>query len=213
MLSPRESELIGIAQDTKGFMPDDEGLALMELARRTGSERAGAVLLEIGSWCGKSAVYLGAGAEATRATLFSVDHHHGSEENQVGWEYFDETLVDPNDGRLNTLPHFQRTIAVAQLEDSVIGIVGESSSVARHWSTPRDLLFIDGGHGPALAHADYRVWTPKVAAGGYLAIHDVFEDPGEGGRPPYEIYQAALSSGYFTDFDRCGSLAILRRRS
>ena len=211
MESPRTRHLIALARATKGFMPDDEGYHLLDLARRVGRERKHAVLLEIGSWCGKSAVYLGTGAEETGATVFSVDHHHGSEENQVGWEYFDEELLDPIDGRLNTLPHFQRTIATAHLEDTVIGIVGESTHVARQWTTPLDLLFIDGGHGSDVAWADYRAWIPKVAPHGYLAIHDVFENPADGGRPPYEIYQAARSSGAFCDVDRCGSLRVLRR--
>ena len=192
-------------------MPDDEGLALCDIAREVGSQFPHATMLEIGSWCGKSAVYLAIGAEETGAVVFSVDHHHGSEENQQGWEHFDQDLVDPADGRLNTLPHFQRTIATAQLEGTVLGIVGDSLTVARHWSTPLHLLFIDGGHGEVVAHADYDAWSSKVAMHGILAIHDVFEDPADGGRPPFEIYQRALASGAFALVDRCGSLALLRR--
>jgi hypothetical protein len=158
-------------------------------------------------------VYLGAAAESTGSVLYSLDHHHGSEENQTGWEHFDATLVDPVDGRLNTLPSWQRTIADARLESTVIGLVGPSSVVAAHFSQPLDILFIDGGHGHDVAWADYEAWTPKIVVGGLLLIHDVFESPEHGGRPPYEIYCAALKSGSFIDRAECGSLRALTRVS
>ena len=88
----------------------------------------------------------------------------------------------------------------------------ESSVVAQHWSTPISMLFVDGGHGSEPAHADYENWTPKVARGGFLAIHDVFENPADGGRPPYEIYSRALEEGGFEPHLSVGSLQVLRRR-
>jgi len=206
----RREELVDWADSLKGFMPRDEGLALHEHARDQGRRRPGATWLEVGAWCGKSTVYLGAAAQECGAVLFSLDHHHGSEENQAGWEHFDPELVDAADGRLNTLPTWQRTIADARLEACVVGLVGESATVAAHFSEPLDLLFIDGGHGHDVAWADYRGWTPKVAAGGLLMIHDVFADPAEGGRPPYEIYLASRDAG-FIDVGACGSLRALRR--
>jgi predicted O-methyltransferase YrrM len=194
-------------------MPDDEGYALFEAALAAGSEPATvpAVLLEVGSWCGKSATYLGAAALETGATVISVDHHHGSEENQVGWDYFEADLVDPTDGRLNTLPHFQRQIAAAGLEDVVVGIVGHSPAVAAWWSTPLSFLFIDGGHGEEPAWADFNGWTPHLAVGGILAIHDVFENPADGGRPPYELYCHATESGDYAEVSACGSLRVLKK--
>jgi hypothetical protein len=143
--------------------------------------------------------------------LYSLDHHHGSEENQAGWEHFDPTLVDPYDGRLNTLPTWQRTIADAQLEATVIGLIGPSTLIASHFDQPLDLLFIDGGHGAQVAWADYHAWSPKVVAGGLMMIHDVFADPRDGGRPPYEIYLAALASGDFVESAQQGSLRVLTR--
>ncbi len=206
----RRDELFALARRTRGFMPDDEGDALFRAGLAT--SRTTGTWLEIGAWCGKSALYLGAAAEARGAVLYSLDHHHGSEENQAGWEHFDPDLVDPIDGRLNTLPTWQRTIAEADLEETVIGLVGHSVIVAAHFAQPLDLLFIDGGHGDAVAWADYTSWSPKVVAGGTLAIHDVFADPADGGRPPYEIYQAALASGEFVDASATGSLRVLTRR-
>jgi len=207
----RSDDLLAFAATVKGFMPRAEGLALYNAALEQAPVLP-ATWLEVGAWCGKSAVYLGAAAEQRGAVLYSLDHHHGSEENQEGWEHFDPDLVDPFDGRLNTLPTWQRTIAQARLEDTVIGLVGPSSVVASHFDQPLDLLFIDGGHGRDVAWTDYESWTPKVLAGGLLMIHDVFEDPSDGGRPPYEIYLVALSSGRFEETSREGSLRILRRR-
>ena len=58
------------------------------------------------------------------------------------------------------------------------------------------LLFIDGGHGSEPAHADYEKLGAKLLVGGKLLIHDVFEDPKEGGRPSFEIFQRALNSNF-----------------
>lgn len=210
-------ELVALARKSRGFMPDDEGLALMEAARQAGIRAATdtparrPVFMEIGAWCGKSTVYLGAAAEATGAVLFSVDHHRGSEENQPGWEHHDPELVDPEDGRIDTLPHWRRTVAAAGLESSVVALVGDSPTIAACWATPLDFCFIDGGHGEAPAWADYRGWAPAVAPGALLAIHDVFENPADGGRPPYELWWDARSSGLWHDAGGCGSLRILRR--
>jgi MMP 1-O-methyltransferase len=208
----RTEDRFALARTTKGFMPDDEGLALYAAARLAGTHRPGGTWLEIGAWCGKSALYLGAAAEESGAVLYSLDHHHGSEENQAGWAHYDPALVDPADGRLNTLPHWQRTIARAELERTVVGLVGESVVVAAHFDQPLDLLFIDGGHGHDVAWADYRAWVPKVVSGSSLLIHDVFPDPRDGGRPPFEIYTDALVSGAFVEDTATGSLRVLTRR-
>jgi len=199
---------LGLVERVPGFMPAGEGLAL----HAAGLQAAGAgPLLEIGSWCGLSALYLGDAAEQAGTVLFCVDHHRGSEENQAGWEHHDPTLVDPRTGRIDTLPTFRRTVEDAGLEATVIAVVGESTVVAAHWQTRLGMVFIDGGHGQAPAHADFDAWSPLVAAGGLLAIHDVFEDPADGGRPPYEIWRRAVASGRFEPQQTTGSLRILRR--
>jgi len=205
-----QRDLLALARAAKGFMPDDEGLALHRLARE---RLPHGPVLEVGTYCGKSAVYLGAAARAAGGVVFTVDHHHGSEENQAGWEHHDPTLVDPRTGRMDTLPHFRATIEGAGLEDVVVAVVGDSPTVASHWRAPLSLLFIDGGHGDAPAHADYEGWARWVMPEGMLCIHDVFPDPADGGRPPYEIYQRALSSDAFADVETVGSLRVLRRVS
>jgi MMP 1-O-methyltransferase len=201
------ADLLAHALAAKGFMPEDEGRFLFD---RAVERLPHGPALEIGTYCGKSAVYLGAAARLTGGTVFTVDHHRGSEENQPGWEHHDPTLVDPQTGKIDTLRFFRRTIALAGLEAQVVGIVGQSATVARLWRTPLSLVFVDGGHGERPAHDDYLGWAPWVMRDGLLVVHDVFPDPADGGRPPYEVYLRALDAG-FTEVGACGSMRALRR--
>jgi len=194
-------------------MPVAEGLVLCETAEEYAA--AGPVL-EVGSYCGKSAIYLAAGVRAARRLgrsqqVVTVDHHRGSEEHQAGWEYHDPSMVDPVTRRIDTLPRLRATLAAAGVEDDVVVIVGRSADVARLWRTPLGMLFIDGGHTDAAAQWDYEGWAPWVALGGALAIHDVFPDPADGGQAPYRIYQQALASGEFAEVAVYGSLRVLER--
>ena len=200
--------LAAAAEQARGFMPPDEGLALFETAA---AYAARGPVAEIGTYCGKSTIYLAAAARQAGQVVVTVDHHHGSEENQPGWEYHDAGLVDPATGRLDTLPHFRATLAAAGLEEHVVAIVGRSTAVAALWRAPLGMLFIDGGHTDAAAVADYEGWAPRVAPGGALAIHDVFPDPADGGQAPYRIFQRALASGAFTQVRVAGSLRVLER--
>jgi hypothetical protein len=206
--------LRAIALATKGFMSAEEGDALFEAACAVGTSPPGHVFVEIGSYCGRSTVWLGAAARLSATTLYAVDHHGGSEENQVGWEWHDPTLVNVTTQRINTLPFFEHTIASCGLNDVVHAVVGDSPSIASTWSRPVAFLFIDGGHGIDAARNDYQAWTPHVTVGGLLAIHDVFSDPKLGGQAPYEqIYIPAVSSGSFVEISATGSLRVLKRIS
>ena len=203
-----------LALATKGFMPADEGDALASWAMKAAAFVVGAPMLEVGSYCGRSTIWLGDAARSAGTVLFAVDHHRGSEENQAGWEWHDDEVVDAGTGKMDTLPFFRRAIHDADLEDHVIAVVGKSPIVARNWTTPLSFLFIDGGHGVEPARDDYKLWTPHVAPNGVLAIHDVFPDPKDGGRPPYEeIYLPAVNSGLFVEVDAVGSLRLLQRKS
>ena len=193
-----------VAAATKGFLADDEAEALHEAALG-----ADGPFLEVGSYCGRSTVWLGAAARERGTVLFAVDHHRGSEENQPGWEWHDPSLVDERTGSLDTLPSFRHTIWRAGLEEVVVAVVGSSPLVASFWSTPCALVFIDGGHGHEPAFADYEGWSGCVAGGGLLALHDVFPDRADGGRPPYEVYLRALEDG-FEEISATGSLRVLR---
>jgi MMP 1-O-methyltransferase len=168
------------------------------------------VLLEVGTYCGKSATWLGAAARDRDGRVVTVDHHRGSEENQPGWEWHDASLVDPEVGLMDTLPFFRHTMHAAGLEDVVTAVVGRSTTVSRLWSTPLAMLFIDGGHTEEHAQNDYTSWSGFVMPGGVLAVHDVFPDPADGGQAPYHVYLRALADG-FTEVRHVGSLRVLRR--
>ncbi|ONK14726.1 putative O-methyltransferase [Streptomyces sp. MP131-18] len=199
----------------KGFMPADEGRALHAAA----AEAAAALrlpLLEIGSYCGRSTLLLADAARRAGTVAVTVDHHRGSEEQQPGQEFHDPELADPNaPGRMDTLPHFRRTLADAGLEEYVVAVVGGSPQAAAALGGGGGgrfaLVFIDGGHTDAHARADYESWVPRLAAGGLLVIHDVFPDPADGGQAPYRIWRRAVSSGRFAEVSACRSLRVLRR--
>ncbi|MBB5156634.1 class I SAM-dependent methyltransferase [Saccharopolyspora phatthalungensis] len=205
---PIPTQLRELAERATGFMPPDEGRALYEAAL---DHLGTGLAVEIGTYCGKSAIYLGAAARRTGGRVVTVDHHRGSEEHQPGWEYHDPMLVDPLVGKLDTLGEFRRTIAAAGLEEEVTAIVGRSGAVAEFWRSPLSLLFIDGGHTDAAANADYEGWARWVEPGGALVIHDVFPDPYDGGQAPYRIYCRAIETGAFRDTRVVGSLRVLQR--
>jgi predicted O-methyltransferase YrrM len=198
---------LAVAARTKGFLPEDEADALRAAARQAPA----GVWLEIGTYCGKSTLHLGSVAASVGAQLVTVDHHHGSEENQPGWPWHDASLVDEHTGRLETLPSLRRALADADLEQAVSVVVGTTAQVARWWSTPVQFLFLDGNHTEAVAQHDYAAFAAHLVGGGVLAIHDVFPDPRDGGRPPYHVYRRALDSGAFTELSATGSLRVLTR--
>ncbi|HDP25878.1 MAG TPA: class I SAM-dependent methyltransferase [Deltaproteobacteria bacterium] len=192
----------------KGFLDEAEGMKLHELAREAG--RFGPCL-EIGGYCGRSTLYLGLGCRQSGGVLFSIDHHQGSEEQQPGQEYYDPELFDEKTGRIDTFSLFRKAILDAGLEETVIPIVAPSELVARSWSTPLSMVFIDGGHTYAAAFSDYTAWSTHLLPGGILAIHDVFPDPAQGGQAPYYIYTLARDSGLFVEEPMVKTLGILRR--
>ncbi len=210
MAQTEHARLFDLAEQVIGFLPADEGRALYDAAV---GYLDGGVGVEIGTYCGKSTVLLGAAALAAGAVLYTVDHHHGSEEHQAGWEYHDTTMVDPHTGLFDTLPTFRHTLDAINLPDHVVAIVGRSPVVARGWSTPLRFLFIDGGHTDEAAQRDFEGWSSWVAPGGALVIHDVFPDPADGGQAPYRIYRRALDSAAFEEVSVTGSLRVLQRVS
>ncbi len=192
----------------KGFLAGGEGDALYRHAAQASG--LGPVL-EIGSYCGKSTIYLGLGCRRNSATLFALDHHGGSEEHQPGEFFHDPELFDSGEERFDSFREFRRNIRAAGLEDTVVPVVAGSAVTARAWRTPLGMVFIDGGHSLDAALMDYRCWSPWVLPGGVLAVHDLFEDAHEGGQAPFAIYRMALASGQFEEIEREDSLGILRR--
>lgn len=192
----------------KGFLDPEEGARLHALALAAASLGP---CLEIGSYCGKSAVYLGTACREKNAILFSIDHHRGSEEQQPGEQYFDPFLFDARDYAINTFGPLRRTLASAGLEDTVVPIVAPSVVAARAWATPLGLVFIDGGHALETVQTDYNCWARHIVPGGYLLIHDIFTDPAQGGQAPFRIYQSAIGSGLFTPLPMTRTLGVLQR--
>jgi len=192
----------------KGFIDHNEGICLYDHALK--SSKKGPIL-EIGSYCGKSTIYLATAAKEYNGCVYSVDHHTGSEENQVGWEYHDIELFDEETGRINSFPEFMRNLRKANLLDTVVPIVSDSSLVSRYWKIPLSMVFIDGGHTMEAALNDFNNWKDKIIKGGILAIHDVFPNPDDGGRPPYEIYRKALSEKNFKEVEAVKSLRLLEK--
>jgi len=197
-----------LVASVKGFLDDEEGAALYRLALEASTRGA---CLEVGSYCGKSALYLGAGCRRHHGVLFTLDHHRGSEEQQPGQEYFDPEVFDPAAGEVNTLPLLRRTLALAGLEDTVVPLVCRSAVAARLWATPLSLVFIDGGHAYDTVLADYTLWSGHLIAGGYLLFHDIFVDPAKGGQAPRQVFQAALASGLYRQWPMVKTLGILQR--
>ena len=192
----------------KGFLDHKEGICLYNYALN--SSKKGPIL-EIGSYCGKSTIYIATAAKKYSGCVYSVDHHSGSEENQVGWEYHDIELFDEETGRINSFPEFMRNLRKANLLDTVVPVVSDSSLVSRYWKIPLSMVFIDGGHTMEAAFNDFNNWKDKIIKGGILAIHDVFPNPDDGGRPPYEIYRKALSEKNFKEVEAVKSLRVLEK--
>ncbi len=207
-MTPTREALLAAARAAPGFMPEDEGLALFAAARDVAVPGP---LLEVGSWLGKSALYLAAAVAGTGRRVVTVDHHRGSEEHQPGWEYHDPSLVDPVSGRIDTLPGFRRTVVDAGAEDLVVAVVARSEVLAPLWCTPLALLFLDGSHTEESARRDQDAWVAHLAVGGTLAVHDVFPDPADGGQAPFGVYTRVLATGDFTELPGTGSLRLLRR--
>lgn len=192
----------------KGFLDPKEGDALYSYAKQYSISGS---CLEIGSYCGKSSVYLGSAVKENGQKLYSIDHHKGSEEQQPGEEYFDSDLINAEGNGIDTLPFFLETIEKSKLDKFIIPIVSTSEEAYQDFTLNFDMVFIDGGHSEKAAQKDYELWSQRITKGGLLAIHDVFPNPEDGGRPPYNIYRRALESGNFKKLEMIKTLGLLKK--
>jgi predicted O-methyltransferase YrrM len=192
----------------KGFLAEDEAQALYQQALR--ASKLGPVL-EIGSYCGKSTIYLGLACRTNNSTVFALDHHRGSEEHQRGEFFHDPELFDAGEGVMDSFKEFRRNIRLAGLDEVVVPVVAGSEVASKNWRTPLGMVFIDGGHSLKAALTDYRCWMPHLMRGGMLAIHDLFDDAHAGGQAPYAIYRMALASGLFQNLGQVNSRGLLQR--
>lgn len=197
-----------LIEGVKGFLSEEEGETLYELASEVCAQGP---CLEIGSYCGKSTLWLGAACQEKGSVLFAVDHHRGSEEQQKGELFFDAEVWSEEDQAVDTFRLFRQAVDRADLNDTVVPVVAPSTVAARFWSTPLSLVFIDGGHTYAAAYNDYACWARHLVPGGYLLIHDIYDSIEEGGQAPHHVYKMAVASGQYEVVGRVGSLGILKR--
>lgn len=199
---------LNLVNEVKGFLDEEEGARLYAVAKE--ASKIGPCL-EIGTYCGKSTIYFGSACKENEGVLFTIDHHRGSEEQQYGEGYFDPDLYDYELKKVDTFRTFRETMEKAELEDTVVPIVSKSSLIAKMWSTPLSLVFIDGGHTFEAAYNDYNCWAKHIMPGGYLLVHDIFKTHEEGGQAPHYVYKKAIASGQFKVLEMTKTLGVLQR--
>ena len=191
----------------KGFLDLNEGIALYEEVKRVSENN---FCVEIGSYCGKSTCFIGQACKENKSKLITIDHHKGSEEQQLGELYFDAEVYDEKLGRVNTLPLLEKNLAKFDLEEVVKPLVMDSISASKIVENNADLIFIDGSHTFESAESDYELWKNKIKKDGTLAIHDVYDSEDEGGQAPNKIFKQSLNEG-FNFMKRVKSLVLLQK--
>ena len=162
-----------------GWVNHPEGRLLYHLARKCTGRGA---IVEIGSWKGRSTIWLGHGSRAGRGLkIHAVDPHAGViERGQTA-------------GNGSTFDEFQRNLRMAGVEEVVVPHVDYSDAVARSFSEPVELIFIDGLHDYDAVTTDFAAWYPKVIEGGVMAFH---ETTGRAG-PRRLVTECVYKSPYF----------------
>ena len=156
--------------DIPGWLTDEEGEALYELAR---SCRGDGVIVEIGSWKGKSTICLGRGSLAGASVpIYAIDPH-------ADYRYGD----------------FKANVDRAGIADLVRPVASLSQPAADDFDQPIELLFVDGSHEYELVLEDFEKWVPKVVEGGWVAFHDTTWTSG----PRKVVGQAIYRSNRFKD--------------
>lgn len=151
-------EIVRLFKTIDGWLTKNEGLLLYLLAKRT----VKGDVVEIGSWKGKSTVFLGLGClEAGSGKVYAVDPHKG-----------DYGQVSVN--HKSTLSEFKKNIKRARLNEVIVPVIKTSKEAAEKWNKPLGLLFIDGLHDFGNSELDFRLWSPFIKEGGIIAFHDAF---------------------------------------
>jgi MMP 1-O-methyltransferase len=163
----RYSRILSYAS-INGWLTVDEAIALYELAKGLTGPKPRAV--EIGSWQGKSTICIARGLRGnSQAMLTCIDPFDASGDNESSDEY-DNRATDIG-GPLRRA--FEENLAAADVRNIVDVLPGLSHEHAGSIIDPIDLLFLDGNHSYESVRRDYDDWSPKIRAGGFLAMHDV----------------------------------------
>jgi predicted O-methyltransferase YrrM len=179
-----------LAASIEGWLSDAQGCALFRAAAATTGK---GLIVEIGSWKGRSTAWLASGARQAGARVYAIDPHTGSRE----------------DPEAATFEAFRANLAQAGLADVVEPLVTTSVEAARRLQGPIELLFIDGDHSYDAVRLDAELWLPKLVDGGIVMFHDVGT---AGYAGPRRVFRRAIcwSSG-FDRIERIGSMAMARR--
>lgn len=176
-----------------GWLLDQEGELLFGLAKNCQGK---GVIVEIGSWKGKSTIWLGKGSQAGKGVkIHAIDPHTGSSEHH-------ERL-----GKVWTFDEFKQNIASAGVEDVVVPIVKASQDAAQEFHQPIELIFIDGAHEYEAVKQDFDLWFPKVIDGGIMAFHDT--TVGEG--PRHAVREKLYKSRFFCSISLAGTITYARK--
>ena len=164
-----------------GWLSEGEARYLYALARQGPGKGA---IVEIGSWKGKSTIFLAAGSmKASREKIHAIDHHKGGPD-QEGLGYKD----------IDTQGEFRKNIRNAGVENHVVPVIMGSVEAIQNWNEPIRLLWIDGNHDYEAVKNDFLLWEPYVIDGGVIAFHDTYAWEG----PRRVVAQYLLNSNRFT---------------
>ena len=167
-----------LADAVEGWLTPEEGRLLYNLAKTCTGQ---GVIVEIGSWKGKSTIWLGRGSKAGgRVPIYAIDPHTGSAET---WQMF---------GEVWTFDEFLANIQTADVAGLVIPLRQMSEEAARSFDKAVELIFIDGAHEYEMVRLDFELWFPKVIDGGIMAFHDA-DAPG----PRELVEKHVLGSRHF----------------
>jgi predicted O-methyltransferase YrrM len=186
----RPEDVERIVEPVPGWLGQEEGRLLFRLAAEADP---GGSIVEIGSWHGRSTIWLAAGASAGRgARVVAIDPHTGTALRGEGE---------------STEPALRSNLEQAGLSEHVEIVVATSSEAAADWADPVSLLWIDGDHSYESARQDFTLWAPHLLPDAIVALHDTFVMPG----PERVVRELMIGTGRFTSFDHADTTTAARK--
>jgi len=154
-----------IVKSIQGWVGDKEGAYLFQRAKNCSK----GIIVEIGSWKGKSTVWLARGSKAGNKTrIYAIDPFDGRDSKFI-------TIPQPD---YSVFEIFKDNIRKAGLNDLITPIVSRSQDASDKIKERIEFLFIDGAHGYEFVKKDFELYFPKVLRGGIIVFHDANEREG-----------------------------------